>query len=130
VADFRRRIVSQADVEAARHAAGTHGRACHLSDHATAELALICSELAANLLAHARDGYLTVRSVTVQAGPAVRVEAEDSGPGIANLDLALTAGYTTTGTLGQGLPMAQRLANQFEIESSPQGTKVAATKWK
>ena len=43
----------------------------------------------------------------------------DNGPGIANIALALTDGYTTGNGMGLGLSGAKRLVNEFEIESAP-----------
>ena len=130
VADFCRRVTSRVDVEAARRAAAALGTASGLSDHATAELTLICSELATNLLDHGYDGIVSVTAFTAGQRTAVRIETEDRGPGIADLDLAMTEGYTTRGSLGQGLPLVRRLADEFEISSTAEGTRVVATKWR
>ena len=60
----------------------------------------------------------------------VRIVFADSGPGIADLDLALTDGYTTGGGLGLGLSGSRRLVDEFEIETSPEtGTRITVTKW-
>ena len=54
----------------------------------------------------------------------------DSGPGIADLELALTDGYTTGGGLGLGLSGARRLVDEFDIDAAPgEGTTVTVTKW-
>jgi serine/threonine-protein kinase RsbT len=56
--------------------------------------------------------------------------ASDSGPGIANIELALTEGYSTKGSLGCGLSGTQRLMDELVIQSdAAQGTKVRACKW-
>ena len=60
----------------------------------------------------------------------VRVIARDEGPGIDDLERALTDGYTTGGGLGLGLPGARRLVDEFEIETAPGGgTTVTLIKW-
>ena len=60
----------------------------------------------------------------------IRVVARDEGPGIADLERALTDGYTTGGGLGLGLPGARRLVDDFEIETAPGvGTTVTLVKW-
>ena len=54
----------------------------------------------------------------------------DDGPGIADLDLALTDGYTTGSGLGLGLSGARRLVDEFDIVTAAgQGTRVTVTKW-
>ena len=61
----------------------------------------------------------------------LRLTFEDQGPGIADLELALTDGYTTGKGLGMGLSGSKRLVNEFEIHSRPgEGTRVAITRWK
>ncbi len=58
------------------------------------------------------------------------VEAKDTGPGIANIDLAMQDGYSTAQTLGAGLPGVRRLTDVFHIESEVGvGTRVYAVKW-
>ena len=56
--------------------------------------------------------------------------ASDDGPGIVDLDKALTDGYTTGGGLGLGLPGARRLVDDFDIQTAPgKGTTVTLVKW-
>jgi serine/threonine-protein kinase RsbT len=58
------------------------------------------------------------------------VVAQDVGPGIADIDLALEDGFTTYGGLGLGLPGSRRLMDDFEISSEVgRGTTVTMTKW-
>jgi serine/threonine-protein kinase RsbT len=60
----------------------------------------------------------------------LRLDFVDSGPGIANIELALRDGYTTGTGLGLGLSGSRRLVNEFEIESQPgKGTRVSVTRW-
>ena len=54
----------------------------------------------------------------------------DGGPGIADLDLALTDGWTSGDGLGLGLSGARRLVDEFELTSAPgTGTSVMVSKW-
>ena len=60
----------------------------------------------------------------------ISIIARDEGPGIPDLALAMTDGYSTTKSLGLGLPGAKRLMDEFEIESQVgKGTKVTMRKW-
>jgi len=89
------------------------------------------SELARNTLIYGGGGV--TRMETLQNGPrrGLRVTFEDSGPGIADIELALKDGYTTGHGLGLGLSGARRLVNDFSIESRVgEGTRVIITKWK
>ena len=89
------------------------------------------SELARNTLHHGGGGYATVEIVSDGTRRGLRLVFEDSGPGIADLSLAMKDGYSTAGGLGLGLSGAKRLSNEFAITSSPgAGTRVVITRWK
>ena len=61
----------------------------------------------------------------------LRLAFEDQGPGIPDIELALTDGYTTGKGMGLGLGGAKRLVNEFEIDSRVgEGTRVTITRWK
>jgi serine/threonine-protein kinase RsbT len=89
------------------------------------------SELARNTLVHGGGGAARIEKVTSTAGRAgVRVAFEDSGPGIGDLDLALTDGWSTGAGLGLGLSGARRLVDEFVITTETgSGTMVVMTKW-
>jgi serine/threonine-protein kinase RsbT len=90
------------------------------------------SELARNTLTYGGGGE--VRIERLMDGPkraGVRLTFEDRGPGISNLQLALTDGYTTGTGLGLGLNGARKLSHEFDIWSQPGvGTRVTITRWK
>lgn len=70
--------------------------------------------------------------VGVTGGPlrqGVQVQAEDAGPGIDDVPLAATPHYSSTGSMGQGLSIVERLSDAFAIRTSPAGTVVTITKW-
>lgn len=69
----------------------------------------------------------------LRQGPRMGLELlfEDSGPGIADIEQALTDGYSSAKSLGLGLGGSRRLVNEFEISSAPaQGTRVTVRQWK
>jgi serine/threonine-protein kinase RsbT len=90
------------------------------------------SELARNTLTYGGGGE--VRIERLMEGPkrtGLRLTFEDRGPGIPNIELALTDGYTTGTGLGLGLNGARKLSHQFDIWSQPGvGTRVTITRWK
>lgn len=89
------------------------------------------SELARNTLDYGGGGTVRFEAVNSEARRGVRLTFEDHGPGIADIELALTDGYTTGGGLGLGLSGAKRLSNEFEISSRVgEGTRVTITRWK
>ena len=89
------------------------------------------SELARNTLDHGRGG--SVRLEMLDDGPrrGLGMMFEDRGPGIADINLALTDGYTTGSGLGLGLSGTRRLMTEFRIDSQPgQGTRVYCARWR
>lgn len=89
------------------------------------------SELARNTVVHGGGGLMRMQLLSEGARMGLRLEFEDQGPGIPDMELALRDGYTTGGGLGLGLGGAKRLVNQFELQSKPgAGTRVAVTRWK
>lgn len=89
------------------------------------------SELARNTLDHGGGGTVTLEMIHAGARHGLRLVFEDKGPGIADLALALTEGYSTGGGLGLGLPGARKLSNDFEVTSTVgQGTRVMIARWK
>lgn len=90
------------------------------------------SELARNTLEYGGGGELELAALKSEANrPGLRLMFEDHGPGIADVNLALTDGYTTGGGLGMGLSGSKRLMNEFKIETElGKGTRVTITKWK
>ena len=88
------------------------------------------SELARNIMRYAGRGFVEIARVRDRGGRGLRIRFEDSGPGIEDLSLAMTDGYTTSRGMGKGLPGARRLVDEFEIESEVgNGTIVIITKW-
>lgn len=91
---------------------------------------IVILELTRNLLVHANGGELRFEKIERQGRKGIAIEAIDTGPGIADIALALRDGYSTAHTLGAGLPGVKRLMDEFSIESTVNvGTRVRAIKW-
>jgi serine/threonine-protein kinase RsbT len=89
------------------------------------------SELARNTLDYGGGGTALLETLADGGRRGLRLTFEDKGPGIADVQLALTDGYTTGSGLGLGLGGARRLSNEFHIESKPGlGTKIIIARWK
>jgi anti-sigma regulatory factor (Ser/Thr protein kinase) len=92
-----------------------------------AEVSLAVTELATNVHLHGGGGALLLRAIRTGGSAAVEVVTMDSGPGIVDIGTARRDGHSTTGTLGIGLGMVTRLADQLDIGSRPgRGTVLAA----
>jgi serine/threonine-protein kinase RsbT len=89
------------------------------------------SELARNTLRYGGGGESRLVKVSNGSRHGLKLAFIDHGPGIPDVELALTDGYTTGNGLGLGLSGAKRLSDEFEIETAPgKGTTVKITKWK
>ena len=95
------------------------------------KLVTAASELARNALMHGGGGLARIEVVTSGQGRSgVRVGFTDEGPGIADVDRALTDGWSSGDGLGLGLSGARRLVDEFELTSKPgSGTSVVVVKW-
>lgn len=95
------------------------------------KLVTAASELARNTLVHGGGGVARIEVVKSPNGrTGVKLYFTDEGPGIADVDLALTDGWTSGTGLGLGLSGARRLVDEFELNSKPgAGTNVMVVKW-
>lgn len=94
------------------------------------KLVTAASELARNTLVHGGGGQMEASHVTTGGTDGLRLTFGDSGPGIPDLDRALSDGYTSGGGLGMGLGGARRLVHDFQVETAPgSGTTVRVTSW-
>jgi serine/threonine-protein kinase RsbT len=95
------------------------------------KLVTAASELARNTVKHGGGGYMDMQLLADGGRQGIRLHFVDEGPGIADLDQAMTDGWTSGGGLGLGLSGSRRLSNEFEIQSAPgEGTRVSITRWK
>jgi Anti-sigma regulatory factor (Ser/Thr protein kinase) len=89
------------------------------------------SELARNTLRYGGGGEAHIETLQEDSRVGLALAFADNGPGIADIKLALTDGYTTGGGLGLGLSGAKRLVDTFEIDTAlGEGTVVKITKWR
>lgn len=89
------------------------------------------SELARNALIYGGGGELRWETLLVGIRRGVRLSFEDHGPGIPDVEQAMTDGWSSGKGLGLGLTGARRLVNEFELQSTVgEGTRVTITRWK
>ncbi|GAB7040971.1 anti-sigma regulatory factor [Catenuloplanes niger JCM 9533] len=123
-------ISSDEDVVRVRQLTRTVAVKVKLSLVDQTKLVTAASELARNTLVYGGGGTVEVTVVDNGRRRGVRIVFSDQGPGIADLDLALTDGYTTGGGLGLGLSGSRRLVDEFDIETAVgEGTRITVTKW-
>jgi serine/threonine-protein kinase RsbT len=94
-------------------------------------LATVASELARNTVKYGEGGRLIVQPTEDPNGrQALRLIFEDQGPGIPNIEDAMSNGFSTGRGLGFGLPGSKRLVDEFKIESEVgRGTRVTVLRW-
>jgi serine/threonine-protein kinase RsbT len=124
-------IKSGDDVVRVRQQVRTAAAASGLSLIDQTKVITAASELARNALIHGGGGLVRVEPATSATGRVgIRLTFVDSGPGIPDLELAMTDGWTTGDGLGLGLSGARRLVDEFELKSEPgAGTSVMVSKW-
>lgn len=89
------------------------------------------SELGRNTIQYGGGGQARISVAVNGTARGLSLQFADQGPGIADIELALTDGFTTGDGLGLGLSGARRLCDEFEIQSQPgQGTRVTIVRWK
>ena len=124
-------IRSSADVVVVRQAVRAMAAKIGFSLIDQTKVVTAASELARNALEHGGGGTAVVEAVARGLKPGLRATFQDHGPGIPDVDAALTDGFTTGGGMGLGLGGSRRLVSEFELDTAVgRGTRVTITKWK
>jgi serine/threonine-protein kinase RsbT len=123
-------IRSDADIVTARQQGRALAEGHGFSGTDLTFIATAISEIARNIVTYAGVGVMTLRVSANGSKPGITVIAEDDGPGVADIALAMQDGFSTKNSLGLGLPGCRRLMDLFEITSAPGvGTTVTMEKW-
>jgi serine/threonine-protein kinase RsbT len=119
------------DVVRVRQTVRSWAGECSFSLVDQTKIVTAASELARNTVVYGGGGTLTLERLEVDGKRGLRLTFADTGPGIANIERAMTDGFTSGNGLGLGLSGAKRLCNDFEIDSAPgKGTRVTIARWK
>ena len=123
-------IETQRDVWLAIGAGVGLAREMGLSVEDCTRVETVASELAHNVLLHGGHGTVTFERLRDGTRHGLRIHAQDSGPGIKDINRALEDGFTTGNSLGIGLGITKRMMDDVSIRSYPGwGTVVTVTKW-
>jgi serine/threonine-protein kinase RsbT len=124
------RVDDESDLATIQVRLGAWLRAHRLSAVDAAKTLTACMELASNIVKYAKHGEIRGSMVTFGRQRAVELEAEDQGPGIADVPLAMRDRYSTAGSLGLGLPGVRRLMDDFDLRTEVGvGTRIRVRKW-
>ena len=124
-------VASNDDVVRIRQLVRTMAVEAKMSIVDQTKIVTAASELARNALVHGGGGTVTAEPVTNPMGRrGVRLVFADQGPGIPDVGLALTEGWTSGNGLGLGLSGTRRLVDEFDLRTAVgEGTTVTVTKW-
>lgn len=125
------RLRSEEDIVASRQKVRVLTQQLKFSLVDQTKMITAASELSRNTLVHGGGGHMRWEILEEGVRRGLRLHFEDQGPGIADVKLALTDGWTSGGGMGLGLPGSKRLVHEFDLQSTPgQGTRVSITRWK
>jgi len=123
-------VISASDIIIARDLGRKIGKELNFSQTDLTIIATVISELARNIILFAKQGNILLSSTKQGNKVGIMISAEDKGPGIPDVFLAMQDGYSTGKGLGLGLPGVKRLMDEFEIlTETGKGTKVTVIKW-
>lgn len=99
-------------------------------ENEVARVVTVTSELLSNILKYAVDGKISCSTLVEGGKQGVKIIVSDKGPGIANVEEALLDHYSSSGTLGLGLPGVKRMVDDFELNTKVGvGTIVTLNVW-
>lgn len=128
---MRIEISHDEDIINARSSARAILQGLYFSNTLVAFTLTAISEIARNIIHYAGKGVIEVKEITSESRTGIEVIATDQGPGISNIEDAMRDGFSTSNSLGLGLPGVKRMMNEFSIESTlGHDTKVRFMKWR
>jgi anti-sigma regulatory factor (Ser/Thr protein kinase) len=129
--EVRLPIVADADIVAARGEGRALAVRLGFSRTDATLIATAISEVGRNILVHAGSGEVAIAEAADDRRVAIVVVGGDDGPGIADVERALSEGFATGNGLGLGLPGSRRLMDEFRIDTKVgRGTTVTMRKWR
>ncbi len=115
-------VTDMSSVGEARRRALLVGQRLGFDETRSGELALLATESSRNVLLHGGGGDIVVSGIAGAGQPVARILAMDKGPGIANVGRAMEDGYSTAGTMGEGMGAMKRVATRLEVFTGRSGT--------
>ncbi|MCU0071118.1 anti-sigma regulatory factor [Pseudomonas koreensis] len=123
-------IKIEQDVVLARQQARKLATECGMRLIDLTKLVTAVSELARNTMVYGGGGDMDWQILDENHKVGLRLTFRDEGPGIADIKLAMTDGWTSGSGLGLGLTGAKRLVDEFELDTAPgEGTRITITRW-
>ena len=124
-------LLSEQDIVASRQKVRVLTQQLKFSLVDQTKMITAASELSRNTVVHGGGGQMRWELLDDGVRRGLRLNFEDEGPGIPDVKLALTDGWTSGGGMGLGLPGSKRLVHEFDVQSAPgAGTRVSIVRWK
>lgn len=123
-------ILIEQDVVLARQTARKLSQECGMRLVDLTKMVTAVSELARNTMVYGGGGSMDWQVIDEGVRTGLRITFRDEGPGIADIKLAMTDGWTSGNGMGLGLTGAKRLVDEFELDTAPgAGTRITITRW-
>jgi serine/threonine-protein kinase RsbT len=123
-------VLIEQDVVLARQTARKLSQECGMRLVDLTKMVTAVSELARNTVVYGGGGSMDWQIIDEGVRKGLRITFSDEGPGIADLKLAMTDGWTSGSGMGLGLTGAKRLVDEFELDTAPgAGTRITITRW-
>lgn len=123
-------VLIEQDVVLARQTARKLAQECGMRLIDLTKMVTAVSELARNTMVYGGGGDMDWQILEEDMRTGLRITFRDEGPGIADLKLAMTDGWTSGNGMGLGLTGAKRLVDEFELDTTPGlGTRITITRW-
>jgi serine/threonine-protein kinase RsbT len=123
-------IESESDLINIRKTVRDVSNKCGFSIIDITRIVTAASELARNVYHYAGSGNMFWKTIEISSAVGIELTFVDNGPGIENIDKAMEIGFSTSKSLGLGLPGAKKLMGEMDIKSEiGKGTTVTVRKW-
>jgi len=123
-------VLIEQDVVLARQTARKLAQECGMRLIDLTKMVTAVSELARNTMVYGGGGDMDWQILDEDMRVGLRIIFRDEGPGIPDLKLAMTDGWTSGNGMGLGLTGAKRLVDDFELDTAPgAGTRISITRW-
>ena len=112
-------VQEQSQIAEARRRAAAVAGDLGGNESAVSNVSIIATELATNIVRHARSGEVLVQPWNDAEGSGIEILALDKGRGMEDIAACFADGYSTAGTPGNGLGAIKRLASLVDVWSRP-----------
>jgi serine/threonine-protein kinase RsbT len=124
-------VITEHDIVKVRQTVRHHAKEARMGIVEQTRITTAVSELFRNMYNYAGGGEVVIERGNINGRQALIVTCIDEGPGIEDMELAMSDGYTSGMGMGYGLPGTKRLVDHFEIQSEiGKGTTVRVMKWR